>query len=186
MNKRHRVPIVLLAGVCAATFLMSCELGVNPLVFDGSPVRADIAVITTGALYDYSTTIYPRDIVSGIDRSVDSITVINITLSVDHLSKATSASTTISGSGSLDGNQLLSLTNVPLSTFLSERSIFDPAVSSAGLSYNSAGVRYLNNMLKDPAALPASVTVNVQGSAGQTGVSFEAHLRLYTQVFLKN
>ena len=68
-----------------------------------------------------------------------------------------------------------------LSTFSSERSIFDPALISAGVHYGNAGVSHINNLLKHPESL-TSITVGVIGQASQSG-SFSMHIKFYTQVF---
>lgn len=167
----------------AAISLTGCELGTNPLLFDGSPVTADVVINTTGTSYSGSRTIAPGDVLSSISINVDSVSVINVTLLIDNLGPSTPDSTRISGTGTIDGNTLLTLTNVKLSTFSTEKSIFDPALSAAGVAYGAAGVAYLNNMLKHPNSLPATVTVAVSGTSSQPNLKFTAHVKLYTQVF---
>ena len=189
MSTNKHVAILFAAIIFAAAFWTGCGVGVNPLLFDGSPVSAQFTASTVGNSYADSTTIALHDVLLGIDKQVDSITVFNVTLLIDSLRNGTLASTTVTGSGSIDGIILLTLTNVPLSTFSSERSIFDPSLGSlpggASFSFNPAGVAYLNGLLKHPDALPASVKVRVGGTASQSGLYFDVTLKLYTQIFAK-
>lgn len=169
---------------CLLLLFTSCtELAVNPLLFDGTPVSGDFSVSTSGSSYADSATIFLADIMSEIDKSVDSLSVINVTLLIDSIKSPTLGSTTISGTGSIDGINLMTLTNVPLSTFALERSIFDPALLSLGCTFNQAGVTYIDNILKHPESLPTSVIIRFSGSSSSSGLYFQAHLKLYTQVF---
>jgi hypothetical protein len=77
----------------------------------------------------------------------------------------------------------VTLSGVALSTFSSERSIFDPSLSAAGVTYGSDGISYVNNMLEHPESLPSSTSIAVSGTASQSGLHFKAHIKLYTQVF---
>jgi hypothetical protein len=175
----------ILLFACMSITLMSCELGVNPLLFDGAPVGATLTARTAGSLYADSTTIALHEILSGIQDNVDSISVINITLQFDSLTNGTLPSTTISGTGAVDGMSLLTLNGIPLSAFAAERSIFDPALATAGVSVNPAAIQHINSVLRNPEALPASMWVGVMGNASRNGLYFQARLKIYTQVFLK-
>ena len=185
MKNNFLTPLVLLTALCAAISLMSCEFGVNPLLFDGPPVGANFTASTPGALYADSTAISLHQFLMGVENNVDSISVINISLQIDSLNNGTLASTTLSGIGSIDGTPLLTLNHVPLSEFASERSIFDPALASTGATSNPAGARYIDNVLKHPESMPASIMIKISGNASRSGLYFKAHLKLYTQVFLK-
>ncbi|GEM_PF-1055255 len=189
MSTNKYFAVCFVSIIVVASFWIGCELGVNPLLFDGSPVSARFAASTADSSYADSTTIALHDVLSGIDKHVDSITVFNVTLLIDSLRNGTLASTTVTGSGSIDGTTLLTLSNVPLSTFSSERSIFDPSLKSlpggASFSFDPAGVSYLNGLLKHPDSLPASVKVKVGGTASQSGLYFDVTIKLYTQIFAK-
>ena len=173
---------ISLSAFCAALFISSCELATNPLLFDGSPLSANFTVIVTGNSFSGSNTIHLSDVFSGIDIDIDSVSVINVSILIDSLSNGAVGSTTISGTGSVDGHALLTLSGVALSTFSSERSIFDPTLSGAGVTYGSAGISYINSMLRHPESLPSSTSISVSGTTSQNG-RFKAHIKFYTQVF---
>ena len=161
--------IYWIVALAFAVSLMGCELGVNPLLFDGAPVGATFTARTPGAFYADSATIALHQILSGIDENVDSISVINITLQFDSLANGTLPSTTLSGSGYVDGMTLLTLSSVPLSAFGSERSVFDPTLPSSYVSCNPAATQHINNILKHPESLPSTMWVGVMGNASQNG-----------------
>jgi hypothetical protein len=172
-----------LCALCAPLLFVSCELATNPLLFDGSPLSANFRANTNGTFFADSMSLDLSSVISGINIDIDSVSVINISLLIDSLNGGTLGSTTITGAASFDGDTLVTLTNVPLSTFSSERSIFDPALISAGVRYGAAGVSHINNLLKHPESLPSSITVGVIGRASQSGLHFSTHIKFYTQVF---
>ncbi|MBI1805390.1 MAG: hypothetical protein HY033_06025 [Ignavibacteriae bacterium] len=180
---------VVLIGVIlvlAGAFVTGCDVGVNPLLFDGSPLSAKLRVEgTSGTTFDESRTLNIADVLSSIDKAVDSIKVFNITLQIDSLTDGTSDTTKVSGSATVDGNPLFTISNVPFSAFTSERSIFDNTIS--GFVFNSVGVTYLVNLLQELQSdtPPSSVTVRAFGNVNGTNLHFTVNLKLYTQVYTK-
>jgi len=155
-----------------------CELSTNPLLFEGPPITAKFRVDLTGTAFGDAATINLQDAVGGIS-DVDSVKVFNITLQIDSLTNGTSPATTISGTATLDGVTLFTITNVALSAFSSERSIFDNSL--AGFSYNAAGVSHLLSVLRQR-PLP-TVTLAVGGTASAPTLHFTTKIKLYSQVF---
>lgn len=190
MLKKQCITVAVLTFAFPAVLWMGCEFGVNPLLFDGSPLRSTFTASTPGNLYADSAAVSLRNALSGVNKQVDSITVYNITLLIDNLKNGTQSSATLTGLGGIDGDTLVMLTNVPLSTFAVERSIFDPALrslpSGGACSAYAAGVSYLNGLLKYPDALPTSVKLKVGGISSQNGLYCDVTLTLYTQVFVKS
>lgn len=170
--------LILVSVALIAALGVSCDLGINPLLFDGSPVTATYRVDATGNSYDTTITIDLHDILADIDKSIDSIKVFNITLQIDSTA-GTAPGTTVTGEGYIDNLLLLSINGDSISRFATERSIFD--TTSTGLSYADAGVAHLVAVLKmDP--LP-TVTLRARGTASTSNLHFTIKLRLYTQVF---
>ncbi|MBI1805540.1 MAG: hypothetical protein HYR76_00650 [Ignavibacteria bacterium] len=172
------LPFITLIGI----FIIGCELGVNPLLFDGSPVSVKFRIDETGTAYAKIDTLHLNGIRASFDKHIDSIKVFNITLLIDSTA-GTDTSTTISGTAVIDGHILLTLTHVRLSTFSSERSIFDTTMASAGFSFNSDGVSYLLDLMSDLENLPSYVVVNISGTAPPGPLHFCIRLKLYTQLY---
>ena len=160
-----------------------CDIGVNPLLFDGTPVGADYRVDVTGTSYSGSTSIPLRDILESIRGEVDSISLINITLLVDSTA-GTATTTALSGFVSVDDYTILTLSDVPISAFSSERSIFDKTIT--GFTFNRAGVDYLVGLLSNPESVPETVNATVSASSSSSPLHFTIHVKLYTQVFTKS
>lgn len=188
MLKKYLLTGIAALGLFGIAFI-GCDVGVNPLLFDGSPLSAKFRIDAAGSSYGGSVTDSLHTILEDIEKNVDSIKVFNITLLIDSTS-GTPAGNTISGiggfsigSGAPTGDTLLTLNNVSLSAFSSERSIFDPTLVAAGVIYNTAGITHLNAILKDPNTWPATITVGVLGSSSMSGLHFTAKVKIYTQVF---
>ncbi len=176
--KMKLLPLALL--VISSALIASCDLGVNPLLFDGSPATASFRVDETlTASYDESAAVDLEDIRTNIDANIDSVKVFNITLQIDS-SAGTNPATTVSGSALIDGNPLLTLSGTAISQFASERSIFDTTITG-GPIYNNSGVQHLINVLSQR-PLP-TVTLRAFGSASGLPLHFTIRLRLYTQIF---
>jgi hypothetical protein len=165
--------------IIIAIILGGCDASVNPLVFDGAPLRAIIEVDEESSSYQGSEQVNLGAVLSGVDELVDSITVYNITLRIDPLA-GTPANLSISGSIQLDNNTLFSLSNLPVSEFQSERSIFDNALTQY-VTVSSGGVAYLQSLLAQ-SPLP-SITFAVWGQASGTPVRLRFTATVYTQVF---
>jgi hypothetical protein len=173
--------VVLLTGILIA----GCDVGVNPLLLDGSPLSAKFRVEgTTGTSFDRSDTLQIADVLSSIDKSVDSIKVFNITLQIDSLTDGTNDTTKVSGSATVDGNPLFTLSNVPFSAFASERSIFDNTIPGSPI-FNPSGVTHLVNLLHalKSDTPPTSVAIRTFGNVSGSNLHFTIKLKLYTQVY---
>jgi hypothetical protein len=177
-------------GLAVIVLLGGCEVGVNPFLLDGAPLSTTFTANTTGNIMGDSVSIALRNVLTGVDLQVDSVTVFNITLHIDNFKNGTPPGAMLTGIGGIDGDTLLTLINVPLSTFATERSIFDPSLKNlpggATCAYHEAGVSYLNRLLKHPESLPPSVSLKVGGIANQNGLYFDVTMKLYTQIFVKS
>jgi len=168
--------------VAAAAFLLGCDVGVNPLLFDGSPGQATFRIDeSVTSSYSGSVGVDLEDILSAIDDEIDSVKVFNITLLIDS-TEGTNSSTTFTGTTLVNSTVMLSMSNTPMSAFVSERSIFDNTIP--GLTYNSGIINTLHALLRDRPA--PTVTVSFSGTSSPSGpLHFTAHLKLYTQVYTK-
>ncbi|MBI4546360.1 MAG: hypothetical protein HY707_00145 [Ignavibacteriae bacterium] len=176
--KKISLTMIATAGLCLV-LLSACEFGIYPLLFDGVPVIVKYRIDETSTSYSGSSTVNLQNIPEEIEEEIDSIKVFNITLKIDSTA-GTNPSTTVSGSASIDSRTIFTFTNVPLSTFSTERSIFDTALS--GVSFIPDGVAYLIGLLNQR-PLPATVTFAVSGSASSSPLRFTICIKLYTQVF---
>lgn len=180
MNKYITTFVLILIPLSLCLIGMGCELGINPLLFDGSPVTATFRAHTVGNTYSDSKSINLHDVVTNLDKDIDSIKVFNVTLQIDSLTNGTNSSTLTTGSVVIDTDTLFTVRNVALSAFASERSIFDNSLT--GFSYNPAGVNHLISLLQQH-PLPTNVTLTVAGTATNDTLYFRARIKLYTQVF---
>jgi hypothetical protein len=170
--------------IMCTIIMMGCDVGVNPLIFDGSPLAASFVVNTPGTSYAGSNTLNMNDIVSDISKQIDSADVFNITLRVEN--SGTPDGTTISGIGYFNGTVLINLANIPLSTFATEKSIFDKTIP--GFTVNPAGFLALRSMVQDVSLHPDSshtATLSLNGYANQHPLQFTIHVKIYTQVYTK-
>ncbi len=83
--------------------MTGCDVGINPLLFDGSPVSCRFRVDASGTSYSGSATISLNNILSKIDKHVDSAKVFNITMLIDSVT----GTPLVSGTGTIDGHTLL-------------------------------------------------------------------------------
>ena len=189
MKKLRSVTLSFVIISSCAMLLSACEVGTNPLLFDGSPVTAKLRVEQSGASsYDYSVTVDLQGLFAEIKNDIDSVKVFNITLLIDSLTNGTDSLTTISGTAYIDDLPLFDIPNpgIALKEFGTERSIFDSHLT--GFSFKAEGVSQLIDILNDYAeshTLP-SVTVRATGSASSSNLHFTVKLKLYTQVFTKS
>jgi hypothetical protein len=170
---------ILFLALSVALIIAGCDLGVNPLLFDGTPITAKFRVDQTGTVYASAKVINLQDALGSISKEIDSVKVFNITLQIDSLTNGTDPSTTLTGVAVLDLDTLFTVNNVALSAFSSERSIFDKSLT--GFSYKASGVSHLIALLhQNP--LP-TVSVGVLGTASNGNLHFTTKLKLYTQVY---
>lgn len=179
-----RTTFSLVIGIVGLMLLFGtgCELGINPLLFDGRPITAEYRVDSRIGRLDGSQTINPQELLSGIENSVDSVKIINVTLQIDSITDGTDPATTFSGSGSVDNIVLLTVSGAKLSDFSTERSIFSGSL--AGLTYSAAGVSHIISMLHQ-SPLPTSALLAVSGTASTSNLHFTLRLKLYTQVYTR-
>lgn len=162
-----------------ALVLSSCELGVNPLIFDGAPLSVNIQVNTTDTNFSYSENVNLGQVLVGIDQVVDSISVFNVTLTVkDRVSPP--PNTIFNGYIYINGIKLADVEGLTLGEFATERSLFDSALAN-NVTINVAGLNTLKNLLKQ-SPLP-TIQVSVEGNAVQGPLQFVLEVRLYTQVY---
>jgi len=177
--------LVILVTILALPLLGSdCEVGLYPLLFDGTPVTAEFRVdqplFTT---FDASRTVNLDDIRSGIKKNIDSIKVFNVSLLIDSTA-GTNPSTTVTGAVLINGDTLAGVTGVPISDFATERSIFDTTIAG-GRVFRNAGVATLIALLKQlsQGTGPMTATARAFGNASSSPLHFTIKLKLYTQVF---
>jgi hypothetical protein len=181
----HRSFFTLAAVLlCTAGFFSACDVGVNPLLFDGTPVVAEVVIHPDpgATVFGYSDTINLGDILDDIEDDFDSVNVFNITLKMENTGGMDST-TLLSGGGLYNGDTLLSFQGKPLYEFLQERSVF----RMRGLKVHRAGIRSLkvgiNSALRGGG--PTTAIVQVGGTSSNANVNLKAIFKIYTQVFTK-
>jgi hypothetical protein len=177
--KRLRAIPVLVLTVVALLMLGGCDVGVNPLIFDGTPVKTVINVETNGRSFDHSGVINLNTVLQDIDDVVDSISVFNITMQVANL-VSPAANTAFSGAIFINDVQLISVNNLTLADFAQERSIFDQGLGN-NINVNPTGLQMLQGMLTQ-SPMP-TVGVRATGQAGSGPLDFDLVVALYTQVY---
>src|SRR5260221_14497470 len=176
--------LIFVALMMIAMVGVNCDLGINPLLFDGPPVTGTLRVDAVGSVFATMQTVDLHEVVADIDKEVDSIKVYNITLQIDSTA-GTDPSTAFSGSALVDGDSLLNVVGLPITAFASERSIFDATITG-GPIFVQKGVTHLINLLKDykESHVLGEITIVAAGSATTPNLHFTIKLRLYTQLFL--
>jgi hypothetical protein len=157
-----------------------CDVGINPLIFDGTVAAISIPIETPSGVTTYNevSTVNLGIVLSAVDEVVDSVTFYNLTLKIDDLG-STPATTALSGTIAIQGTTLLQLNGVQLSAFSSERSIFDPSLQ--GVTVSQAGIDLFKNLLaQNP---PPTVSIAVNGSATNSPLKFTMHTKIYTQIY---
>jgi len=176
---------IFLAAALFLTLGSGCDLGVNPLLFDGTPVEAVFHVNTTGTSYNGSKTIDLRSIFDKVGNKIDSVSVFNITIQVDS-TEDTPAGTTLTGTGTADGTTIVTMTNADITSLATEQSIFDPNFTAFTL--NPDGVDALATKITNAFAdksVPHNVNFEVSGSRSTSTGSLKMKIivRVYTQVY---
>jgi hypothetical protein len=167
----------------AAALLAGCEFTNSPLLVEGAFVNATFRVDQDGLPANTpvgtAATVHLRDVLEDAGGTADSVKIYNITVAIDSVTGSTPPATPLSGSASIDGRALFSLSGVPLAALAAERSIFDTSVP--GFAFNASGVHYLVQSLRqDP---PPSVTVAVVASSSSPALHFTMRVKIYTQVY---
>jgi hypothetical protein len=161
------------------TAVAGCDIGVNPLLFDAPPATARFRVDTADSLFGKSAVVNLQGTLDNLDADIDSVKIINITLQIDSAA-GTDTAMTITGSAYVDANRLFSVTNLGLSAFFTEHSIFDSSLAGAPV-FDPLGVAHMFSVLRMQ-PVPA-MTFVASGSASKPGLHFTITLRLYTQVY---
>ena len=173
--------MILMVAVLA--LLAGCEFSNNPLLVSGAFVngafRVDQEGLPPNTPFGAAASMNLNDVFENISTVADSVKIYNITVTIDSVTGATSPSTTISGSTSIDGHTLFTLANVQLSALHKEHSIFDTSVP--GCDFNSSGVQYLVGSLRQ--SPPPNVTLTVFGNSPSTALHFTFHVKIYTQIY---
>ena len=180
MAQQSRTAFIIgIVSVCV--LLGGCDVGINPLIFDGTPVEATFEINSLASTFPpvvYSVNL--QDVLSQIDDAVDSIKVYNITL---HVENSGTNSPSVTGDITLNGAMFVSLNGTPISAFAHERSIFDAGLQGQGFTYSPTIVPTINGYLREEPK--PTLTVVASGSANQSPLNFTIRVKLYTQVFLK-
>lgn len=170
------------ALLLAAAFA-GCEFTNSPLLVEGAFVNATFRVdqenLPPNTPVGTAATVRLGDLFASVNDIADSVKIYNITVTVDSVTGATSPSTPLTGTASIDGNALFSLTAVPLSALGREHSIFDPSV--AGCAFSASGVQYLMQSLRQNP--PPNVTVAILASSSAPALHFTMRVKIYTQVY---
>jgi len=185
MNK-HILTCIAIMGLFLLLFY-ACEFATNPLLFDGSVVAARYRVdVTDQSTFSQSIVVDLNEALEGFQENkqeidVDSIKFYNITILIDSTA-GTPSGTTITGTIIVDGDTLVTLTNVPLDIFLTEQSIFKNI--HPGLKFNNAGIEKLKQIFKKYPVEPLpTVKIYTEGYASSNELHFTVQLKLYTQVY---
>jgi hypothetical protein len=181
MKFKHLFPLAVVLAVLPLIGSV-CDVGLNPLLFDGSPLTASVVVHAHSTTYDNTATIDLSKTLSDIKKDIDSADIYNITLKFRN-DGSTPAGTTASGSVTINNIWIFTLNTVKISDFAKERSIF--RLPAGSISLNRAGIRQLRRLLwqisrNGGAAYP--VSVHLFGTSSQL-LDVTAFVTLYTQVF---
>ena len=173
--------LMMIAAGCV--FLQGCDLLTDfPLILNGSVEASKIRVDLATPLpiqYRDSLSVDLNEVKTSASSDVDSVRFYNMTVRIDSNSTPNS---TISGSITVDGDTLVTLTNMKTSVFSSERSIFSTSI--AGWKYNAVGVGYLVQALRKTPA--PTVTLDLTLDQLSQPIHCSIHIKVYGQLFVKN
>ena len=176
----------MLALAACLAFIVGCDIGVNPLLFDGAPVDVTFDVNTTGNAYSGLTTVDLSEVFEKIGNEIDSVKIFNITVQVE-TTEVTPGTTILNGFASAGGNTIITLHDLPLSSVKTERSIFDTTIT--GFELNTAGVQSLVDAIRaasEDRGNSHPIDFAVAGTASNSPGSplqMKVHFKVYTQVF---
>ena len=179
--KKITLVTMTLAGILA-TIIAGCDIGINPLIFDGSVTGKTFYVNTTGTSFDEGASFDLSSLKDLTDQTIDSLKFYNLTILIDSATGTPSISGSIvvdSVNGVPASDTIVTLTNVPITDFSSERSIFDPTL--AGVTYNASAVAILKGYFNSGAV----IHVRASGSSSSSPLVFDIHVKIYGQVFTK-
>lgn len=174
---------IFLTGLIVATLIIAgCEFGRYPLIIDSSVESGPIPVNLDSSLPTQvvqSATVSIAELREVTGEEVDSMRFYNLTLLINNNTSPDGAA--ITGTMSVNGILLATLTGVPLSEFLTERSIFDKNLITGGFQYHPAGVTYLLGVLKTQT--PDLLVVSVSAGTDASALHFDLNVKLYGQLF---
>jgi hypothetical protein len=155
-----------------------CDVGINPLLFDGSPLTAKFTVASSTTSYSSTDTLHMEEAIAAIDKDIDSVSLFNITMRI--VNKGTPGPR-VSGTAAFNGTPFITLTSVAVDSFNTERSIFH---LPSGFTISRNGVRQIVHAVKDASRGEGSTIafITVAGTS-TSALNVEIYLKLYTQVF---
>jgi hypothetical protein len=174
-----KVVLPLLVLLCALPLVgFLCDVGINPMLFDGSPLTAKFVVASTTTAYSSTETLNMGDAIAAIDKEIDSVSLFNITMRI--VNKGTPGPR-VSGTATFNGTTFLTLTSVAVDSFSTERSIFH---LPSGFTMSRNGVRAIVQAVKNASRGQGSTQgfITVAGTS-TNALNVEIYLTLYTQVF---
>ena len=187
---KRNILITIVALGMLITIIAGCDIGINPLILDGSVVGRTLHVDTRGLASFYEDTASfnlasVRDL-SDKGKTIDSINFYNLTILIDSAS-LTPGGTKVTGDiiidqvdGVLASDTIAVLTDAKISDFSSERSIFDPTLSSE-VYYSAAGISRLETAFDNGSV----VRVHVKGSSTNSPLVFDVHIKIYGQLWFE-
>lgn len=166
----------------SAFMLVGCEFGKYPLILDSSVTSGAIRVdlnLPLPVQVTQTTSVNISELRNVTGESVDSMKFYNLTLLIDNNTSPNDAG--ITGTISVNDNALVTLTNVNISEFQTERSIFDKDLAGKGFQYHAGGVLFLLNALKTQS--PDILNVTVVAGTNASSLHFDLKVKLYGQIF---
>ncbi len=170
---------VIVAAVILVFLGAGCDVSVNPLVFEGTPVSAHIEIDTELTSFDHSTSVELNTALAGIDEVVDSLTLYDITFKVENL-ESPSLDTPFNGYLYIDDEKLVDIEGLTLRDFETEQSLFAEKLTD----YVTTNISTLA-MLGDKLTRTPFPTVNIKaaGDADQGPLKFVLRVTMYSQVY---
>jgi hypothetical protein len=179
MKFKRLLPLALVIAVLPLIGSV-CDVGMNPLLFDGSPITATVAIHANTTIYDSTATIDLKDALSDVKKDIDSADIYNITLKIRN-DGSTPVGTTASGTVMINNIWIFSMNNVKISDFAKERSIF--RLPAGSITLRPQGMRQLRRLIWSVSrGQTGVVSVHLFGTSSQK-LDVTAFLTLYTQVY---
>jgi len=177
---KKNIVFSIFALILSLIFGVGCEIGTNPLILDSSikesivvnqdiPIPLQIPFPTTPLIVDTKSL---QDVADG---EIDSINVYKLTLMVDQ--NTTPDTGKISGRLMVDNDTLVTMNNVLLSHFITERSIFE---NIPGFEVNNKGVGKVLQAVKTPP--PNGIALQMFVGPTNTPVHFRLWVKVYGQI----
>ncbi len=178
--KKHFLFIITISCMIFI-FMAGCEIGTNPLILDSS-ISSSIRVDTVKMSFEIPLppiTVDTKSLQDVAGDTIEKINFYNLTLMVNQ--NTTPDTGKISGRLMIDGDTLVSMKNLSLSLFTTERSIFE---NIPGLEVNNIGVGTVLEAVKDPP--PDGITLQMFIGPTNTPVHFRLWIKVYGQIQTKS